>query len=440
MPTWVAPRWRKLYENEFPEGFMNAQSDPDYWKAIYDVENRVIWDIKQAQRKDFIEYLKERISCEMTQRQENPSLISRIMESLNDKALIIGFARRFAAYKRAYLIFRNIDRLAEIVNIPDKPVIFVFAGKAHPADNAGKELIKKIIEITRKPQFVGKIIFIENYDIELAKRLIQSVDVWLNTPQRPMEASGTSGQKAVMNGVINFSVLDGWWAEGYLPGAGWAVKEEITYEKEELQDDLDAETIYNIFEEEIIPTFYDRNETDIPVKWIQFVKNTIANIAPRFTMKRMIDEYYSKIYEPMFHRSALICKDNFENARKIAAWKRKVLNGWDSIEVISVNVPESNSDSINLGDTFNAEVVIDLNELSDLDVCLEVIFVANNNGKGIKINLVEEMKVIKKEKHIITFGCNINIENAGIHDYAFRLYPKHELLPHRQDFPLIKWI
>ncbi len=443
MPTWIANRWRKLYESEFPEGFMNSQSDADYWKAIYDVEDRVIWDIKQAQRKDFIEYVRKRINCEMTQRQENPSLISKIMEALNEKALIIGFARRFATYKRAHLLFRNIERLAKIINIIDKPVIFVFAGKAHPADGGGKELIKKIIEISRKPEFLGKIIFLENYDIELAKHLIQSVDVWLNTPQRPMEASGTSGQKAVMNGVINFSVLDGWWAEGYTPGAGWALSENITYEKAELQDDLDAETIYNMLEEEVIPAFYERNDNDIPEKWVKMVKNTIANIAPRFTMKRMIDDYYEKIYEPMFKHSTMICKDNYENARKIATWKRKVLNGWESIEVISVNVPETNSESINLGDTFNANVKIDLNELSDFNIGLEVIFTSNNNGNGNghkNINFIEEMKVIKKEKNIITFSCNIPIENAGAHDYAFRLFPKHELLPHRQDFPLVKWI
>ena len=269
---------------------------------------------------------------------------------MNPNALIVGFGRRFATYKRAHLLFNDLERLDKIVNNPNYPVQFLFTGKAHPADGAGQGLIKHIIEISRMPQFLGKIIFLENYDMRLAKRLVSGVDIWLNTPTRMQEASGTSGEKAQMNGVLNFSVKDGWWYEGYTEEAGWALTEVQTYENTQYQDHLDAATIYTMLENEIVPLFFDRNKDGIPEKWVRFIKNSIAKITPRYTTKRMIDDYIKQFYSVLADRNKSLKADNFQKARRIVAWKMNIVRNWDSIEVKSLKVKTSTSPTI--GDIF----------------------------------------------------------------------------------------
>jgi glucan phosphorylase len=373
-------------------------------------------------------------------RQENPKNIIRTLDLVNEKALTIGFARRFATYKRAHLLFTNIERLAKLVNNTERPVQFIFAGKAHPADKAGQDLIKRIVEVSQMPQFFGKIIFVENYDMTLASKLVQGVDVWLNTPTRPLEASGTSGEKAVMNGVVNFSVLDGWWAEGYKPGAGWALSEERSYDNQQFQDELDAENIYNTFENEIVPAFYDRNKNGVPEKWVSHIKKTIAEIAPEFTMKRMIDDYFRRYYNNLIERSTIMLENDCEKIRQLAAWKRRVLRRWDNIEVVSVSMPDSTIKPLRLGENFVAEIVLNVNELSPNDLGMEVIFGQKENDEVKRITSIEEMTVAGVDGSIVTYFIEMRTEQPGVYDFAFRLYPKHPLLPHRQDFNIIKWI
>jgi len=439
-PTWTAKSWQQLYSKEFGEGFPEDQSNPQYWKKIHLVDDETIWKTKLKQKAQMTDYLLQRLYSDMTQRHENPKLIFKIREAAKPAALTIGFARRFATYKRAHLLFSNLDRLNRIVNNKEKPVQFVFAGKAHPHDKAGQDLIKRIFEISRMPEYLGKILFIENYDMEVAKYLIKGVDIWLNTPTRPLEASGTSGEKAVMNGVVNFSVLDGWWAEGYRPNAGWALQEESTYDNPLFQDELDAETIYSILEEEIVPAFYKVNENNIPEEWVSYIKNTISEIAPHYTMKRQLDDYIRLYYSPMFKRSRIMAGKNYEMARHIASWKRKVTRGWDSIEVLSVKTPNSNQKPLSLGESFKAEIVLDLNELLGTDVGIEVVFGKKINDEVKEPDFIEEMTLNRAEKNIVSFTCNIPITQAGVYDFAFRLFPKSPLLPHRQDFNLIRWI
>lgn len=335
--------------------------------------------------------------------------------------------------------FSNPERLASLVNNPQKPVKFVFAGKAHPNDKAGQDLIKSIYEISRKPEFIGKIIFIENYDIELAKYLTKGVDLWLNTPTRPLEASGTSGEKAVMNGVLNFSVLDGWWAEGYTPGAGWALKEENTYDKTSFQNELDAETIYSLLEDEIIPTYYDCGIDSIPDKWIMHIKNTLVKIAPHFTMKRQLDDYYNQYYSKLFKRSNLLQQNNYENARLIAAWKLKVMRAWEDIQLISYDIPDFTHDTLLLGDVFNASLLINTNELSWADIAVEVVFGKKENDEVKQPLFTEPLEFEKHEGKFARYSCKIPIIRAGVYNFAFRIYPVHTLLAHRQDFNLVKW-
>ncbi|MEI7596051.1 MAG: alpha-glucan family phosphorylase [Bacteroidota bacterium] len=438
-PTWTATRWKNLYNKEFGENFVENQSNLSLWDKIQYVNDSDIWNIRNEQRTDLVNYLKYRVSKDMTRRQENPQLILKTIENFDENAFTIGFARRFATYKRAHLLFNNLDRLSQILNNKERPTQLVYAGKAHPADKAGQDLIKRIVEISKMPQFIGKVAFIEDYDMELGKMLTSGVDMWLNTPTRPLEASGTSGEKAIMNGVVNFSVLDGWWAEGYLPEAGWALKEERTYECQDFQNELDSETLYNSFEYEIIPMFYDRNENEVPVKWVSVVKNTISKIAPRFTMKRMIDDYQAQFYTKLFERSDKIRNNNFEMAKQLSAWKKKMLRGWDSIELLELSCPNSTEKPMALGDNFYAELTLDTHELDAEDIGIEIIFGQKTNDEVKEIESKYELKIAKIEGSVVKFICDIPSTKAGVFDYAFRMYPKHTDLPHRQDFYLIKW-
>lgn len=440
MPSWTSPEWQKLYVKLFNEEHILNQTDRAAWSRIREVPDEEIWSLRENHRKILINYLRKRVGDDLRRRQENPKFIMKTLEALNDKTLTIGFARRFATYKRAHLLFANPERLSQLVNNKERPVQFVFAGKAHPADKAGQDLIKRIIEFSKMPEFFGKIIFVENYDMKLGAKLVQGVDVWLNTPTRPLEASGTSGEKAVMNGVVNFSVLDGWWAEGYKPGAGWALQEERTYENQAFQDELDAENIYNIFEEEIIPDFYNRNKKGIPEKWVSYIKNTIALISPEFTMKRMLDDYYKQFYNKLISRSSILFANEYENIRTLTSWKRRMIRSWESIEVLSVKVPDSTRKPLRLGENFMAEIVLNVNELSANDIGLEVIFGHKIKDEVKKISFVEEMTVAGVNGNIVTFFIEIPTLQAGVIDYAFRLSPRHPLLPHRQDFNLVKWI
>lgn len=321
--TWTNRLFQELYENNFPKSFLTDQSNPAHWEQIQQIDSAAIWSIRRQLKKELISYLKNKIRNDLTKRQESPKLILKTIDALNDHALIIGFARRFATYKRAHLLFSNLERLSELVNKTDRQLIFLFAGKAHPNDKAGQDLIKRIIEISKTPPFIGKIVFVENYDMELGHKLTSSCDIWLNTPTRPLEASGTSGEKAVMNGVLNFSVLDGWWAEGYKPNAGWAIEEQRMYQNQSFQDELDAETIYTLLETEIIPAFFDRNSEGIPEKWIGFIRNNIAQIAPHFTMKRMLDDYFEKFYHKLAARTKALVDNHYEKAISLTAWKQK---------------------------------------------------------------------------------------------------------------------
>jgi glycogen phosphorylase/synthase len=438
-PTWAAEKWQKLYLNEFGESFLSDQSNPEHWKKIHNVDNEIIWKIRKELRAELFNFIRKRLSSDLTLRQENPKVILKTLEAMDANALTIGFARRFATYKRAHLLFTNLERLSQILNLPGKPVQLLFAGKAHPADKAGQDLIKKIIEVSRMPGFIGKIIFIENYDIELAKKLVQGVDIWLNTPTRPLEASGTSGEKAIMNGVVNFSVLDGWWAEGYLPDAGWALKEERTYANQDIQDELDAETIYNILEDEIVPTFYDTNKEGIPDKWIGYIKNTISGIAPHFTMKRMLDDYSERYYAKLFKRTSDLQLNNYELARQISTWKRKMIRGWDSIEIVSIMVPNSTDKPLHIGEIFTAEVIIDTNELSPDDVGIELLLGQKVNDEVKSLLQVQLLTLVNTNNSQATFRTEIPMIKAGVYDFAFRIFPHKDFLPHRMDFNLVKW-
>ncbi|MBQ0128980.1 MAG: alpha-glucan family phosphorylase [bacterium] len=440
LPTWGNRLWQRLYKQTFGADYIDHQSDEKVWEKIYGVADETIWNIRKQLKHEFMVYLAEKIRVDMRKRQESPKLIMQTVNSLNENALIVGFARRFATYKRAHLLFGNLERLSQLVNNPDKPVIFLFAGKAHPNDKAGQDLIKMIVDISRRPEFVGKILFISNYDMELGSRLTSSVDVWLNTPTRPLEASGTSGEKAVMNGVLNFSVLDGWWAEGYRENAGWAIQEKRTYQDQHYQDELDAETIYNTLESEIVPLYYTRNEEDVPTGWMTSMKKCLAEISPNYTMKRMLDDYFDRYYNKLIERTNWMRANRYQKAFEINAWKNTIRANWDKIEVKSLILPDTNVRPLTFGESFIAEITLETPGIKAGDLAIELLFGNKDNDVVNEITSVESMKLVDSGDGRARYYIKVPISRAGVYNYTFRVYPTSPMLPHRQDLPLVKWI
>ena len=439
MPTWAASEWKEFYWNNLgPEVFAD-QSNPEAWKGIWNIDDEAIWNMRVQLKNKFINFLRRDFKQRWLANQGDPSAVMEILDRINPNALIIGFARRFATYKRAHLLFTDLDRLAKIVNNDKFPVQFIFSGKAHPADGAGQDLIKRIVEISRRPEFLGKIIFLEDYNMIVAKRLVTGVDIWLNTPTRPLEASGTSGEKAEMNGVLNFSVLDGWWYEGYRfnEKAGWALTDKRTFTDQGQQDKLDAATIYRMLENEIIPLYFEKNSKGYSPKWIQYIKGSIADIAPHFTMKRMIDDYIFRFYDPEAARSKKLQAKDYALAKEIVAWKEKVASEWPGIKVLDVR---QTADLVNgvTGEPYKVEVVVDTNGIGR-DLHLEQVIFRTEDGKE-SLAGKREFKIVKEEGNVVTYELNAKVKDAGVYRYGFRLYPWNKNLPHRQDFAFSRWL
>ena len=436
-PTWTATEWRKLYDTYFDKNFMNDQSNEEIWHAIYNVSDAEIWNTRMALKKKLVAYIREKFTQTWLKNQGDPARVVSLLERINPNALMIGFCRRFATYKRAHLLFTDLERLSKIVNDPEHPVLFFFSGKAHPADGAGQGLIKKIFEISQRPEFLGKIIFLEDYDMTLARRLVSGVDIWMNTPTRPLEASGTSGEKAEMNGVVNLSVLDGWWVEGYREGAGWALPEKRTYQNQGYQDQLDAATIYNLLENDIIPMYYNKNKEGFSKEWIQVVKNSIATIAPHYTMKRQLDDYYDKFYNKEAARFKKLSANDNALAKEIALWKESVAERWDGIHVVSKD--DCMLMAAETGQKIKVQYVIDEQGLNDA-VGLELVVLKEQPEDGKQIYAVYPFKMVGHEGNNFTFEAEIEPINAGSFKTGVRMYPKNDKLPHRQDFCYVKWL
>ena len=438
-PTWAASEWKGLYGKYFDKNFMGDQSNQKIWEEIYNVSDEEVWNTRLALKHKLIDYIRKEFSKTWLKNQGDPSRIVSLLDKINPNALLIGFARRFATYNRAHLLFTDLDRLAKIVNNPNYPVQFLFAGKAHPHDGAGQGLIKKIVEISRRPEFLGKIIFLENYDMKLARRLVSGVDIWMNTPTRPLEASGTSGEKALMNGVLNFSVLDGWWLEGYREGAGWALTEKRTFQFQEHQDQLDAATIYGMLENEILPLYYARNVKGYSEGWVKTIKNSIAQIAPHYTMKRQLDDYFTKFYCKEAKRHAELVADNYAKAKEIAAWKEQVAEKWDSIAVVSTEKCEAIANgNIESGKEYSITHVVDQKGL-DNAIGIEVVTLCKDSEGKEHVYSVTPMEVVKREGDLYTFNAKFSLSNAGDFKVCYRMYPENVDLPHRQDFCYVRW-
>ncbi len=438
-PTWTATEWRKVYDKYFDANFMNDQSNESIWHGIYNVADEEIWKTRMELKEKLIKFIRDKFTQQWLRNQGDPAKVVSILERINPNALMIGFCRRFATYERAHLLFTDLDRLEKIVNDPEHPVLFFFSGKAHPADGAGQGLIKRIFEISRMPQFLGKIIFLEDYDMQLARRLVSGVDIWMNTPTRPLEASGTSGEKAEMNGVVNLSVLDGWWVEGYREGAGWALPQERTYQNQGYQDQLDAATIYTLLENEIIPLYYNKGKKGYSEKWVKVIKNSIATIAPHYTMKRQLDDYFDKFYIKEANRFKKLSANDNRLAKEIALWKEAVAERWDSIRVVDKDVKmlvEGGETGVN----YTLKYVIDEQGLDDA-IGLELVTLRpETDGSDREVYSVHEFKMVGHEGNNYHFELTYEPDHAGSFRSCVRMFPKNANLPHRQDFCYVKWL
>lgn len=439
-PTWIANDWHKLFQEYAGDKFIKNQADLKNWEGIQKIPSNRIVEIRKMLKNRLLHYVKDKMKTELTRRGEKPGRIFEVLNNIPENALVIGFARRFATYKRAHLLFQNPERLAQLVGDKQRPVMFIFAGKAHPADQPGQKLIKDIVNISKRPEFAGKVIFLEGYNMEMARLLVQGVDIWLNTPTRPLEASGTSGMKAAMNGVMNFSVLDGWWAEGYRPDSGWALPLENTYDDPVLQDELDAETLYNTFEEDIIPTYYNLNEAGISEDWVQYIRNVISKVGPRFTMKRMMDDYFARYYNKLAKRGGQLKQDHFKDAKLMADWKKQMQQRWSGIHLVDRDIFDTDNYSLTLGESFKVGVKVYCNGVKPEHLGIEVLFFKRKSDTELELRNTYPLSLTHGTGDIATFESEINPQMSGVYEYGFRLYPKHESLPHRQDLSLIKWL
>ena len=440
MPTWMATEWKVFCYENFDADFFNDQSNKALWEKIQQAPDISIWEIRKALKFKLIEYIKTQYKENWLKNQGDPSKVVAILDRINPNALLFGFGRRFATYKRAHLLFTDLERLSKIVNNNQFPVKFVFTGKAHPDDGGGQGLIKHIVEISRRPEFLGKIIFLENYDMRLARRLMSGVDVWINTPTRPLEASGTSGEKAEMNGVLNLSVLDGWWYEGYREGAGWALTEKRTYENQHYQDQLDAATIYHLLEDEIIPLYFAKNSDGYSPGWIRFIKNSMSYIAPDYTMKRMMDDYFDRFYNKLAIRSAMLVDNNFAEVKNIVEWKKEVAAHWDMFEVESFNYNTQSSFQHVVGEDYSIEITINRKGLCSM-LGIDLVFARENpENHNLEFESSEAFNLIKEEGAKLYFELKRTTIELGHLKVGIRVYPYNEKLPHRMDFAYVRWL
>ena len=438
--TWGSKSMKALQTKVFGPEFKTHHYDKRCFDGIYNVSDEDVWQVRSEVKRDLIKYVNERLSDPQMSAHYSPRQIVTIKETLRSDVLTIGFARRFATYKRATLLFSDLDRLDAIVNNPERPVQFLFAGKAHPADGMGQDLIKQIIEISKQDRFLGKIVFVPGYDMTLAKRLTQGVDVWLNNPTRPLEASGTSGEKAAMNGVMHFSVLDGWWVEGYKQDAGWALPLESTYDDNNYQNELDAATIYSTLENEIAPAYYDIDKkTGRSAKWIGFIKNTISKVASEFTTNRMLTDYCNQYYFPQFERFNKLSEDGARLAREISSWKQQVSSEWNNMHVVSYTQPDA-SYVLSQNNMLRSEVVLDLGRIKPEDVGVEMLFTSMDKKGELHIQEVCSFELVGCENGVARYQASILPEKTGMYQVGTRIYPKNPMLPHRQDFPIVKWL
>lgn len=438
--SWLAPTMKKLYNQYLKPYWQDDIQKDETWEKIYDIPDKELWDIHMSRKRKLIELVKASTVNRLKRSNYGYEEISKIVEGLNPEALTIGFARRFATYKRATLIFRDLERITQILNDAGRPVQIIFAGKAHPLDKEGQDLIKYIHEISMKPQFKGKIFLLENYSIEMSRYLVSGVDVWLNTPRRPMEASGTSGQKASVNGVLNFSVLDGWWAEGYNQKNGWTIGTNAEYNNYEEQDNADCESIYMTLEKKVIPTYYEKDANGVSKKWVEMMKNSIVSTGGKYSTSRMLADYTDKFYMPLCNLYNTYYKD-LTNVTEYNEWKNNLYRNWQDITIAQ---EKTNLDNIvvDAGNKIEVRCKVHLPNIAQEHIEAQVYYgQILDNGVVDNVTIIP-MKLVEKneEKREYEYAAKVELTTGGNYGYTFRVMPKHEMLLDSANLDLVNWI
>ena len=442
MPTFLAKEWSEVFVRFLGWDWSQRLGDADCWKRIDSIPDHQFWSVRESIKSRMLQLIRHLISRQYLRNQGSEAHLERILkyaDPANPNVLTIGFGRRFATYKRATLLFENLDWLRQIVSDPERPVLFIFAGKAHPADIPGQDLIRRIMQVSRMPEFEGKILMLEGYDLRLARRMVSGVDVWLNNPLYPLEASGTSGMKAAMNGVLNLSVLDGWWGEGYDGRNGWAIKPVSETLPEAQRNREESQTLYELLQDQVIPTYYNRNKMGYSPEWVRMSKNSITTLMPSFNSIRMVNEYVAYTYVPATRQYRKYCGDDFEGAHQIAAWKTTVRQAWPGVTIRLLNMPRQ---SIMFRDSVRFEVGVKLNGLKPADVAVEMLI--GHHFSNVKLR--QSMKyrfVVQDDTNAMgerVFALELAPEQCGKLEYRIRVYPHHDMLTHPLEMGCMRWL
>ncbi|HEX9973275.1 MAG TPA: alpha-glucan family phosphorylase [bacterium] len=436
--SWISKDMANLYDRYLGPTWMKKPADLTIWKRVEQIPAEELWRTHERRRERLVVFARTRLRKQLERQGALPSEIERADEVLNPEALTIGFGRRFATYKRATLILQNPDRLAKILNNSDFPVQIIFAGKAHPKDTPGKELIRKIVHLARLDQFRNHIVFLEDYDMVSSRYLVQGIDLWLNTPRRFMEASGTSGMKAAVNGVLNMSIMDGWWDEAFHATAGWSIGRGESYDDYNYQDQIESQFIYNLLEKEVVPFFYDRGKNNIPRKWIEMMKNSMMKICPVFNTNRMVMEYMERFYLTAHDKYKLLFEENQSKAKALTAWKNNIAKSWQKIRII--NVEEKGQREFQVGTEVDVRAKIFLGELSPEDVSVEIYHgYVSPEQTFLNPSSVSMKNINKSKENIYSYAGKISWQNSGLHGYTIRIIPKNDLFSHPHETGLILW-
>ena len=438
--TWLAPKLKDLYNKYLIPYWQDNIYDDEVWKKINNIPDEKLWEVHMERKRKLIALIKENLSTRLRREGVSYDAVSEAIANLHPETLMIGFARRFATYKRATLIFKDLERITQILNNTNKPVVLIFAGKAHPADKEGADLIKYIHEVSMMPQFKGKIFILENYSIEISRYLVSGVDVWLNNPRRPMEASGTSGQKASVNGVVNFSVLDGWWAEGYNQKNGWTIGTNAEYSSYEEQDQADSKSMYDTLENKIIPAYYNKDKNGISKTWLQYMKNSIMSTGGKYSTSRMLVDYTIKLYMPLCNLTKKYY-NNLDLVSEYNAWKHSIASNWKDIQI---EQDQTNADNITIdaGNQIEVKCTVTLPNIDVNHIRVEVYY-----GKFLEDGTIQDVSIIPmkcdgkdEENRKYHYTTRIDLISGGNYGYSFRVMPQHEMLLESENLDLVKWI
>lgn len=435
-PSWICPEMDLLFKRYLREDWAEQIDTPATWENLCRVPDGELWQVHMQRKKALVAYARQRLRAHHLRLGEGSLQIAEFAEMLDPEALIIGFARRFATYKRATLIFRDLERLQALMSDPRRPVQIIFAGKAHPADQPGKALIEQVYQLSRTDTFRGKVVFLEDYDIDMARYLVSGADLWLNNPLRPHEASGTSGQKAALNGLPNCSILDGWWAEGYNTRNGWAIGEEREYHDQHVQDEADSFSLYALLENEIIPAYFQRDTTGLPQRWIALMRAAIESCAPAFSMRRMVKEYTSRFYVPEIQLGQQTEQRRYERARTLAAWKDRVLAAWPGLEIY---VDGRRDGQISLGESLAIRAWIKVQTLKPDDLCVELVYGEEKNEHVVPVRTHALDYIRQEQDGSYRYEIRLQPAESGSLAYGVRVLPAHRALACKHEPGLIRW-